>query len=71
MCFAHLKSISLVADEENLRKRLSNDVDKGIRSEDVISRSIERIPLYQELNTIKVDTNNKTIPTIVAEIKGL
>lgn len=63
--------ISLVANEESLRGRLSNDVERGIRTADVIERSVARIPLYQELNTIKIDTNKKTVTMIVNEIKQL
>ena len=66
-----VKCISLIADEENLQRRLTRDVQKGIRKEDVIARSIARIPLYQKLDTVKVDTNNKTIAEIVAEIAQL
>jgi cytidylate kinase len=66
-----VKCISLIADEENLQRRLTRDVHKGIRKEDVIARSIARIPLYQKLDTVKVDTNNKTIAEIVAEIAQL
>lgn len=66
-----VKCISLIADEENLQRRLTRDVQKGIRKEDVIDRSIARIPLYQKLDTVKVDTNNKTIAEIVAEIAQL
>ena len=66
-----VKCISLIADEENLQRRLTRDVQKGIRKEDVIDRSIARIPLYQKLDTVKVDTNNKTIAESVAEIAQL
>ena len=43
----------------------------GIRSKDVIERSIARIPMYQALNTIKIDTNAKTASVIANEIKQL
>jgi shikimate kinase len=66
-----VKCISLIADEDNLQQRLTRDIQKGIRKEDVIARSIARIPLYQKLDTVKVDTNNKTIAEIVAEIAQL
>ena len=66
-----VKSISLIADEANLRKRLMKDVESGIRSEDVIERSVERIPLYHNLNTIKIDTDNKAVQEIVDDIRGL
>lgn len=66
-----VKCISLIADETNLRERLKKDVESGIRSEDVIERSIARIPLYQTLGTVKIDTNKKTVAMIANEIKQL
>lgn len=57
-CKVH--SISLICSETALQTRLQKDVDAGIRTEDVIQRSIERIPLYQELNTCKVDVSETT-----------
>ena len=66
-----VKCVSLVADEKTLRERLSMDVERGVRSEDVIERSIARIPMYQALNTIKIDTNAKTVAMIANEIKQL
>ena len=66
-----VKCVSLVADEKTLSERLSIDVEKGIRSEDVIERSIVRISMYQTLNTIKIDTNEKTVAVIANEIKQL
>ena len=66
-----IKCISLIADEINLRNRLTKDVERGIRSEDVIERSVARIPMYQTLSTIKLDTNGKTVAMIVNEIKQL
>lgn len=64
----NVKIISLIADEENIKKRLTFDVSKGIRTEDVIDRSIARIDLYKKLDTTKVDTSNKTIQEISEEI---
>ena len=55
-----VKCISLVADEEALIRRLKADIAAGIRTEDVISRSIERIPLYEKLSTIKIDVSHIT-----------
>lgn len=64
-------TISLIVDERCLQKRLLADIERGLRNTDVISRSIKRIPLYQKLNTIKIDTCNKSVKTIVDEIKKL
>ena len=66
-----VKCISLIADEKTLCERLSMDVERGIRTADVIERSVLRIPLYQTLNTIKIDTNEKTVAMIANEIKQL
>ena len=64
----NVKCISLITDEFNLRKRLAEDVKKRIRTVDVIDRSVARIPLYQTLDTIKIDTSNKTVQMIADEI---
>ena len=66
-----LKCISLRAGEQSLRDRLQKDVRQGLREADVIHRSIERIPLYQNLNTIKVETDGKSVQKIVDEIRLL
>ena len=63
-CKVH--SISLVCSEQALQARLRKDVDAGIRTEDVIRRSIERIPFYKKLNTYKVDVS-KITPVQVAD----
>ena len=66
-----VKCVSLVADKKTLCERMAMDVERGIRSKDVIERSIARIPMYHALNTIKIDTNAKTVAMIVDEIKQL
>ena len=66
-----VKCVSLVADEKTLCERLSMDVERGVCSEDVIERSIARIPMYQALGTIKIDTNAKNVAMIANEIKQL
>ncbi|KPU44288.1 shikimate kinase [Oxobacter pfennigii] len=53
-----VKVFSLIVNEKALTDRLFEDVKKGIRTEDIIKRSIERIPLYQNLDTIKIDASN-------------
>ena len=63
-----VKCISLVASEDTLRQRLSCDVERGVRTVDVIEKSVSRIPLFQALDTVKIDTDRKTIDMIVDEI---
>ena len=62
-----VKPISLVCSEQALVKRLKKDVDAGLRSPDVIARSVKRIPLYQSLNTLKIDVSEMP-PAEVAEL---
>ncbi|MBE6987730.1 MAG: nucleotide kinase [Ruminococcaceae bacterium] len=66
-----VKIVSLICNAEELIKRLQNDIDSGIRKPDIIERSIARIPLYDNLKTIKIDTNNKSVNEIVDEIIGM
>lgn len=66
-----LINITLIADEKTIYKRLSKDIKDGIRTDDVINRSLERIPLYNRLDTIKINTINKSIDEIVLEIKNI
>lgn len=63
-----VKIISLVGSEENLRRKLMKDVAAGKRTEDVIERSISRIPNYQELDSVKICTDGKTPQEIADEI---
>ncbi len=63
-----VKTISLLCDEQTLRGRLLGDIQKGIRQEDIIERSIKRIPLYQNLNPRKIDTSGTTVEQIAKEI---
>lgn len=63
--------ISLICSEEALTQRLSLDVKNGIRNEEVIARSIERIGLYHQLDTIKIDVSDKAIESVVDEIVDL
>lgn len=66
-----VKKISLIADEKKLCERLAADVASGVRTADVIGRSVERIPMYRALDTIKIDTDNKTVREIADEIMTL
>ena len=57
--------------ETNLRNRLSSDIARGLRTADVIDRSVGRIRMYQVLDTVKNDTSNKTVRKIADEILKL
>ena len=63
--------VSLTVDEANLKSRLLADVENGIRTADVIDRSIGRIGMYQNLDTVKIDTNGRNIDEIADAIHAL
>ncbi|NLD26584.1 MAG: AAA family ATPase [Acholeplasmataceae bacterium] len=64
-CRIHL--FSLVCSEESLRQRINKDIDTGLRTEDVSERSNAYLPLYDNLNTVKVDVSDID-PEQVAEL---
>lgn len=54
----NIKVISLICTPEALCYRLRKDIDAGLRNCDVLEQSIKRIPLYNALNTIKIDISH-------------
>lgn len=52
----NVAAVSLICSPEALTKRLSRDVEARIRKPDIIERSVNRLPLYDKLDTIKIDT---------------
>jgi broad-specificity NMP kinase len=57
-CDFALYKISLICSEFALRQRLEADVHSGVRAPDVIERSVQRIPLYEKMDTVKIDVNS-------------
>ena len=55
-----VKNISLVCDPDTLRRRLLADVEQGLRREDVVTRSLQRLPFYNSLDTIRIDVSHIT-----------
>ena len=64
-------AVSLVCSEQELKARLRQDAAAGIRTPDVIARSIARLPLYENLHTIKVSVSGKSAAATAAEIAAL
>jgi len=48
---------SLVSNKQALSERLSRDIARGKREPDIIERSVARIPLYDALDTVKIDVS--------------
>lgn len=63
--------VSLVCAEKTLRERLSRDIAAGIRTRDVIGRSLERLPLYAGLDTEKLATDGLTAEQVAARLQRL
>ena len=63
-----VKCISLMADRETLARRIGGDVERGLRQPDVLERSLGRLPLYDEVDSVKVDTTGKTVDQIAQAI---
>lgn len=63
--------VSLVCSQEVLLQRLNQDVSAGLRQPDILLRSPQRLPLYDALDTHKIDTSCATVPEIVQAILRL
>lgn len=66
-----VKKISLICSQEELCKRLEKDITNGKRQADVVERSLQRLPLYESLDTIKIDTSNVLPENVAARILKL
>lgn len=61
-----VRAVSLVCSEEALRRRLEGDIRAGRRSQDVIKRSMDYLPLYRDLSASCLGTTSLT-PAQTAE----
>ena len=71
LAHCEVKAVSLVCRSDVLAARLRRDIEAGIRREDVLARSPERLPLYDALNTRKVDASDRSIDEIADWIAGM
>lgn len=53
-----LYKFSIVCSEKSLISRITKDIKKGIRNNDVIERSLPRIKNYFEMDTQKIDASD-------------
>ena len=65
-----VKSFSLLAAPDVLKERLTGDIKDGKREETVMQRSLERLAAYRALDTVKIDTSEKTAEEVAEEIAG-
>lgn len=71
LCNVDVYKISLICKKDALISRIEKDIKNGLRDSSNIERSLERLSLYNKMNTIKIDTTYKDLHTIVYEIKKL
>ena len=55
-CSYRLYRFKLICDETALQEHLQKDIDAGIRTPDVVERSLARLPLYETMAGDPVDT---------------
>ncbi len=53
-----LYKFTLSCSEQALEERLQDDVNNNIRESDIIRRSLERLKLYEKMDTTKIDVSN-------------
>ncbi|WP_086348029.1 AAA family ATPase [Candidatus Enterococcus clewellii] len=54
-------SFSLISDEQTLAAHFMADVHQGLRNSERLENSLARLPLYQKLDTICIDTSALSI----------
>lgn len=64
-------NISLICGGQTLIGRLQNDISRGVRAADVITRSLSYLPDYAALNTIKINTDGLSPAEIAEKIKAV
>ncbi len=63
-------NFSLVCSPDVLKRRIECDVADGIRTTDVIERSIPRLPLYEILDSIKINTDELNADAVADIIRN-
>ena len=66
-----VRCVSLLAQPETLRERIGRDVAAGLRTWDVLDRSLQRLPLYQELSTEKLWVDDMAPRQVAERLAGL
>lgn len=66
-----VERFTLMVLERALRQRLERDVTAGLRQADVIDRSVQRLPLYEKMKTVKIETSNLNVQQTARQILHL
>lgn len=66
-----VRTVSLVCAPEALERRLQGDVVRGLREAGCIPRSLQRLPLYADLDTMKIDVTALTAEETAERLAAL
>lgn len=64
-------SISLVCTPDALTDRIRRDIAAGLRENSVLERALSYLPLYAEVQSVKVDASALTIAETAEEIRKI
>lgn len=70
-CEFELHKFSLVCTEKALRERIMADVETGARTADVLERSVPRLSLYRNMDTVKIDVSEISARQAAEKIAGI
>lgn len=62
---------TLTISEQALRRRLQKDIDGHLRTPGVLTRSLSRLPLYGDMDTVKIDVSGITARQAAERILGI
>lgn len=65
-----LYRFTLLVSEQALVQRIRKDVANHIRTPDVLERSVQRLSLYEKMNTVKIDVSSISARKAAEEIVG-
>lgn len=64
----HFYNFSLTLSPDALTERLSKDITAGIRKPDIIERSVARLQLYENIESVKINVGNCTAKEAASQI---
>lgn len=63
-----LYKFTLTVSVQALTERIRKDVENHVRTPDVLERSLQRLPLYEKMHTVKLDVSDITARQAAARI---
>lgn len=64
-------NLSLICSKEALQERLQKDIKEGKRDLHILKKSLSYLPLYEDIQSIKIDVSNQSIESITQSIIDL